>query len=387
MENNIKVFGAPVTAEAPIHTEDVVKTAENVLDETSKADVNQETDQTKTEESTVKPVTETKPTAESTDNKPKNEEFKISFNEEVQKPAESQTAKQETMAVTDEMVSKFLKETYNIDVKNLAELSKKEELPEEVAKFKKFYEETGGKSHKDFQNAQKDWAKEPKDDTIKEFMKYENPNMSEQDIDDQIDLLRVTQDDEDELDQRELKRRKLDYNKEYSKALEFMNKKSEEFKSPERNQIQQKPPTAEEIAKAHEPYWKARNESLKNLNEIDISIEGIGDIKLNISQEHKDLISKNTETQDAFFSRWQDKDGAINTDKSSLDTGWSIPEVRREWIASMLEQANTLIMDKFSKANRNVKLDIIKPVSESEKVGGLTIIGNGDISKAGQPLI
>ena len=155
MENNIKVFGAPVTAEAPIHTEDVVKTSENVLEDTSKVDVNQETDQPKAEESTVKLVTETK-TAESTDNKPKNEEFKVSFNEEVKKPAESQTAKQETTTVTEEMVSKFLKETYNIDVKNLAELSKKEELPEEVAKFKKFYEETGGKSHKDFQNAQKD---------------------------------------------------------------------------------------------------------------------------------------------------------------------------------------------------------------------------------------
>jgi hypothetical protein len=392
-ESQVKVFGQPTVPETPSSTVETKKVEPTTpIVETPKQEVKQETvipkvEDKKVEAPKVEDKTQKVETA-NTDKKDKTPEFKVSFENEVQKTTEP-TTKQETVSVTDEVVSKFLKDTYNIEVEKLSDLSKKEELPESVAQFKKFVEETGRTSLNDFYNAQKDWGKESKDDTIKEFYKYQYPEMSEEDIDTRLETIAVSKDDEDELGDRELKKLKSDYNTEYSKALSFMNKKSKEFKAPmDSKTVQPKQQTPEEKAETYKPYWESRDKSLNNLKEINLNIEGMGGIKLEVTDEHRNLISKHTETEEAFFSRWQDKKGVIDTDKSSLDTGWSIPEVRQVWIASMLEQAHGLTLEQFSKDNRNVKLDKIAQVTENESGASIQVVGDSprQSNTMGKPL-
>jgi hypothetical protein len=393
-ESNVKVFGTPQpvteTQSPTVETKKVEPTTPIV--ETPKQEVKQETvipkvEEKKVETTKVEDKTKKVETAK-TDKTEKKSDFKVSFENEVKKTTES-TTKQETVSVTEEVVAKFLKDTYNIEVEKLSDLSKKEILPESVAKFAKFNKETG-RGIDDFYNAQKDWVKESKDDTIKEFYKYQYPDMSEEDIDTRLDLIKVSKDDEDELEERDLKQRKLDYNTEHSKALSFMDKKSKEFQTPLENQtVQPKKQTPEEIAETYKPYWDARDKSLSKLKEIKIDLNGIGDIKLEVSDEHRDLISKHTETEESFFGRWKDDKGIIQTDKSSLDTLWSIPEIRQNLISSMLEQANTLILENFSKNNRNVTLDKIAQVNENESGASVKVVGDQNSQqekKMGSPL-
>ena len=354
----------------------------------TKADENKPIDTTK-----KNPLEPIKKVEKSEEKKPIDDsekpKFNVTFDNQLEKPKTTEkTIPQETVNLTEQSVIEFLKKE-GVNVGNISELSAKDVLSESVEKFKKFEEETG-RGIKDFYNSMRDWSKESKEDTIKEFYKYQYPDSSEEDINEHLELLTVTDEEEEDLDSRTLKERKLKFNETYSKALSFMSKKSKEFSTPDNKAQTQKPQTAEEIAKAHEPYWKKRDESLDKLQEVKFSIEGLGDIVLPISDDDKALVSKHTNTQEAFFERWTDEKGALNTDKSSLDVLWSIPEIRQPMLSNLMEQLNALVLDKFSKENRNVDLSRHKQKPEVEQNGAsLEVFGNGkteEENKAGTPL-
>ena len=329
--------------------------------------------------------TETTENQKTETDKAENKPVNISFKKTEAKIEKAETQQKETLELTEESVLEWLKDK-GVTADKISDLSKKEELSEGVAKFKKFQNETG-RGHKDFYNAQKDWSKESKDDTIKEFYKYEHKNISDEDINDRIDLLKVTEEDEENLRDRELRQRKLEYNSEYAKALEFMKGKTEEYSTPLDSAVQKKAPTTEEIAESYKPYWEKRDKSLAKLTDVEFNIEGIGDIKLPVTTEHKQKISEITETQDSFINRWAGKDGTIDTDRSSEDTMWSVPEIRNEFIASIVEQAQALIIENFSKDKRNVTLGKEKIEQINPKQGAFQVIGDTETSKAGTPLI
>lgn len=313
-------------------------------------------------------------------------EGKVEVKTETQKPETSKP--QETVSVTEETVLEFLKNK-GVKATSIADLSKPQNLPEAVEAFKKFHEETGRDSQA-FVTANKDWTKEPKDNVIKEFYKYKNPNISDESIQTKIDLLRVTDEDKEDLEPRDYRSRKLKYDETHEEALAFMQKISQDHKAPkiEYATAQQKPLTEEEIAELHKPYWNSRDKSLSKMNEFKMNVEGLGEIKVNISEEHKLAVSKNTETQDAFFERWKTKDGNIDTDKSTLDTAWSIPEVRQKFISDIIEQTTVLALENLSKDMRNVNLtDPNKTQQSVPQVGGLQVSGSSKSSGMGTPLI
>lgn len=294
----------------------------------------------------------------------------------------------ETYSVTDDSVLKFLK-TKGLDISSLDEVTKKTKLPDAVEEFKKFNEKTGGGINA-FYNSQKDWTTEPKNSTLKEYIKYQNPGASDEDVNTQLELLSVSEEEEDELSERELKQRKLDYNREYNKALKFMKGVSEDFKVPKENQVaQQKPPTPEQIEEAHRPWRELRDKSLEKLNEISLPIEGLGDIKLPITQEQKNLIVNATQTQEAFFERWKNDDGSLNSDKSTLDTAWGTQEIRDELIANLLSEAHAMFEENSSKTRRNVTLGKPNKETKTETDSSFTVIGSKKTegnSNMGKPL-
>lgn len=272
----------------------------------------------------------------------------------------------ETRSISEDDVINFLKNEVQLDVSNIKEISKKQILPDSVKEFKKFVEETG-RGHVAFLNAKKDWTKEDRDVTIKEHLKYTNKNLSDEDIQTQLDLLKIPEEEREEMTDREIRSQELEYNKAYSEALAYMQDVSTKFGKPlEQVKPEIKQPTPEEIAEAHRPYWKKRDTSLDNFNEVNIPIEGLGDIKIPMNDNLKDLISRKTQTQSDFFSSWMEKDAkgqeSINTDKSVNDVSWSIPEVREYFIEEILSQAHTMFMTQFSKENRNVTIDKAKDI-------------------------
>ena len=400
-QHGIKVFGgATATAEAPNpnpnpNDANAEKANTNVDDlgkstsETEKKETSKDVDVDKNKDRAIEDANKQKaPTPDNkekgkVDESEKGSGLKIDFGnqnkEKVGEPKPSTDNKQETVSVTREVVLDFLKKNGFDDIKDLNELSKPETLPEAVAKFKEYHEETG-RGIKDFYNLQKDWKSEPKESAIKEYLRLKHPDLDEDQINTQFDVFNVTEEDEEQLSPRELTRAKAEFDKTYSDALSFLNQKTKEYNVPLENV--QKPnaqPSKEDIAKAHEPYWKERDNFLKDFNEIKFNIEGIGEIKINIDEDDKSAITQRTETVDSMIASWQNDDKSVNHSKLVPDNAWAIPSVREKMLKSIIEQTHTLTLEKFSKENRNVDLDDLNK-KESTKNGN----NNGALVKMGE---
>lgn len=325
---------------------------------------------------------------------PETKSFKVneqSFSEDEPGKAttEIQEKAKETEPISEQAVLSFLKEK-GIEVSTINDLSKKEVLSEPVLEFKKFNEKTG-RGIEAFINSKKEWEKVSEDETIKEFYRYSEPNLSEEDIQNELDLIKLTQDERDEMSEREIKLADQNYRKTYAKALAFMKNVSKEYSLPaEEKKIEKKALSEEEIAKAYRPYWEKRDKSLSKLNDISIKVADLGDIKLPITQTHKDLIAKATQTQEDYFGRWLMKDGSIDTDRVSIDVAFSIPEIRNELHSEMISQIYNLLKEEESKKRRNVTLDGGRVTADQEgRKGVITFNSKNEQtnSRMGQPLI
>lgn len=339
--------------------------------------------ETKTEDIDKSKVIENESKTDLEDNKPS---FKV-IPKETEKTETKQEDK-ETETLSEDKVKSFLKSKYGIDVSDFNEFSKPEKLSDPVAEFKKFNEQTG-RGINAYYNSKRDWSKEESDATISEFYKYQNPNLSDEDIKLELDIIKLTDEEKEELSPREVKEIESKYRKEHSKAVEYMNNLAKDYSLPlEQGKPEAKKElTADEISKMYAPHREKVNKSLEKLNEISINFEGLGELKTTLTQEQKDLIYNRSQTEKDFFSGWTKEDGSFDTDKSSLDIAWSIPEIRNELISEYLIQAHTKMKEQDSKTRRNVTIDSKKEKTPQETKSIMTTFGASESNKMGTPLI
>lgn len=392
-ENKIVFFSAKNTEEKEKPNNDVQKPNEEVKTEKIQYQGTKETEKPEDIDEVSKTTTDKgseidKKVIEENQDKPKENPFTI--NEGGSQETATKDKVKETEPISEKAVLDFLKEK-GIEVETVGDLSKREVLSEPVLEFKKYNEKTG-RGIDAYINSRKDWTKAPEEDTIREYLRYSEPNLSEEDIENEIDLIKLTEDERDDLSEREVKSVDQKFRKTYAKALAYMKNVSKEYSLPlEEKKIGQQQISKEDLAKAYKPYWDKRDKSLEKLNDISINVKDLGEIKLPVSDTHKELIAKVTETQEDYFQRWLDKDGLIDTDKSSLDVAFSIPEIRNELHSEMINQVYNLLKEKESKTRRNVTLDGNKTTTEtgSGKKGVITFNSksNNSNSRMGQPLI
>jgi hypothetical protein len=315
----------------------------------------------------------------------------LSFDKKDPKPEAKpeETSKETVNVLTDEAVRDYLKTTLNLDIESLDQLSRKETLSESVQKFKDFEEQTG-RGMTDFLNSQKDWSKESKDSTLREYLKYEYPNYSEEDLEEHMNVITVTEDDEDEMSAKEISKKKLESKQLYNKALDFMQKKSKEFASPTKTNAQ--PQTEEEIAESYKPYWSKRDKSLQSFNDIKMSLGG-QEISLPISKEQKSMLASATQSIDSLFQPYVQEAGkgevGVNTDSLIEDQAWANKSIRTTLLADFSKQLQSIVIDNFSKENRNVTLGKNKTGNpKPESKAGLTVVSKSNNSnRIGKALI
>ena len=374
----------PVEKKEPsqVKVDDIKKTEEPKEPNTSK--------ETKDEEGKVISKVDDKKSSEDREEEGGYKPVELTFNQEEpkEKASPENTSKETENVITDEAVREYLK-TKGLDVDSLDQLSRKETLSEPVQKFKEFEEQTG-RGMEDFLNSQRDWSKESKEDTLREFLKYEYPNSTDEDLDTRVELLTLTEEDEDEMSPKDLKSKKLEINQVYNKALDFMQKKSKEFATPKKADA--KPMTEEDAAKAHRPYWDKRDKSLASLNEIKMRL-GDNEISLTISKEHKAMLATQTQTVDSLFQSYvqEAKEGevGVNTDSLLLDQAWANPAIRNTLLADFSKQIQSLTIDEFSKKNRNVNLGKQQKVlpNQNSKAGVTISSTSGSSKNMGKALI
>ncbi len=396
-ENNhgIKVFGA--TTVAPETKTDVQQPKnEQIPTRTDEpTGTKKETSATTENDRLIENVIEKGDREPSNDSKEKSEPSKgleIDFGKkDSQKTETSKEQKQETVSLTKESVTSWLKQNGFEGINDISELSKQVTLNDQVEKFKKFNEETG-RGIKDFYNLQKDWKSESSENRIKEFIRLKHPNLNEEQVETQFKVINVTPDDEDVMTEREFAKAKAEFDKMDSDAITFLNTKSKEYNvpldSPKASAPQQ---TEEDIATQMRPYHDARDKSLKNLNEVKFNIKGLGEINIPIDSDDKKMISDNTYSVDSMVNRWRGKDGNLKMEELLEDNAWGNPVTRIKMISSMADQLNTLIMEKYSKENRNVDLDDLNTRKEqtSRTNGDLTVFkkeSETDSQQYGRPV-
>lgn len=124
----------------------------------------------------------------------------------------------------------FLKKSKGLDVESFDDLLKPKEsrkLSPEVEKFLEFSDKTGNTNYNDFLATQKDWSVESKDTVIKEYLKIENPTLSEK----QIDFL-YNKDynyDEDIDDEDEVMLKSINVERDFQKGVKLLDARKEEF--------------------------------------------------------------------------------------------------------------------------------------------------------------
>lgn len=404
-DHGIVVFGdATATPETTPNNDAKETKPENKTDD-KPSDANSQKQETVENKADDKPKSEAKPKEEkpkasdTTDKKETSkpsEGLKFDFGNNSEKPTDSQKPtdnQQETASVvTREKVLEYLNQNGFEGIKDISDLSKEVALPEQVEKFRKYHEETG-RGIKDFYSLQRDWKSETPESRIKEYLRLKYPDLDEEQIQTQYDVVRVTEEDEDSLSSRELSRAKAEFDKMDSDAIAYLTSKSKEYEVPLQNtQTQAKPQSKEDIAKAHRPYWDARGKSLEKFNDFSFKIEGLGEIKVSIDSDDKKAIENRTETLDSMINSWRNKDNSLNTDNLVSDNAWAIPAVRQKLLMSIAEQVHTLTLENFSKENRNVDLDDPNKSSKQNQVnnGDMVVFGDKKSKQSqqfGQPII
>ena len=124
----------------------------------------------------------------------------------------------------------FIKKTRGLDAESIDDLLKPKEskkLSPEVEKFLEFTEKTGNTNYNDFLATQKDWSAEGKDVVIKEFLKIENPTLSEK----QIDFLynKNYAFDEDIDDEDVIMEKSINVERDFQKGVKVLDARKEEF--------------------------------------------------------------------------------------------------------------------------------------------------------------
>lgn len=136
----------------------------------------------------------------------------------------------------DARVISYFAKKHNKELSSIDELFVKPEpvnvdemLPSDVSAFYKFKKETG-RGLEDFVKVNRSYESEPSDKVLKEYIKMANPTFDDDDV--ASEYAERFEFDEDEDDPSEIKRKKRELKKEYSKALEFFNTQKQKYAVP-----------------------------------------------------------------------------------------------------------------------------------------------------------
>ena len=158
--------------------------------------------------------------------------------EQVQEQAEDVQEKEEVVSkpveLDDQSILNYLKERRNVEAESLDVLlnNDKQEaqpLPEDVANFMKYKQETG-RSFEDYARLQQDWSAIDDTNVIREYYKQEKPHLDAEEIDYLINEEFSFDSDLDE--EKDIKKKKIAYKEELYKARNHFEGMKEKYKAP-----------------------------------------------------------------------------------------------------------------------------------------------------------
>jgi len=115
------------------------------------------------------------------------------------------------------------------EFKNSLTPKEQKKLAPEIEAYNDFYEKTGNKNYNDFLETQKDWEAETPENTLKEFIRLSNPDLSAKERERLYEKKYSIENLDEEDDEDEILDKKIDTKEDLRKAKEFFSKRKEEF--------------------------------------------------------------------------------------------------------------------------------------------------------------
>jgi hypothetical protein len=154
--------------------------------------------------------------------------------EEVKNEEEQEDNEEEyiTLELTEELAFNHLAEINGMSIdefKNSLNPKEQKKYAPEIEGFQDFYEKTGNKNFNDFLETQKDWSSETPENTLREYIRLSNPDLTKKEQDFLYNEKYSTQDLDEEDDENLITKKGIELKTDLRKAYDFFSKRKEEF--------------------------------------------------------------------------------------------------------------------------------------------------------------
>ena len=304
-----------------------------------------------------------------------------------EEPKEEAQQVQEDKSLSDEDVLSYISERYGKTINSfdelVAERSESEELPEDVAAYYKYKKETG-RGMNDFVRLNRSSDEMDDDDLLLNYYMETEEGLDRSDIEDMIyDKFHM---DEDLMEEREIKSKKIERKKELAKAKKHFDAQREKYKAP----LESSAALSAEDKSALEQYRKYLNNADSERQEAERKAEWFkkktsevfsNDFKgfdFSIDEKPytyspgavKDLQKAQSDIYN-FIGKFIDKDGLLN-DASGYHKALSVAMNPDKFAKFFYEQGRAEAIEGDARRAKNIKMDV-RQSPQSTSDGGFKV--------------
>lgn len=291
----------------------------------------------------------------------------------------------------DEDVLSYLKSKYNKEANSLDDLfapvePQKELLPEDVEAFYRFKKETG-RGLEDFYRVNQDFSNEKPERLLATYFKEMNPELDDEDI--QYEMSDRFGYDEDMDDERDIKKKKLAFKKELTKATKYFEDQKEKYRAPlesigtssissedqealrsYKEYTSQLSAQQQEQAKKSEFFVQKTNELFSN--EFEGFKFGIGDKDLSWKPSNAEDLKNKQMDISKFFGNFVDDKGYIKDAKAYHKT-IAVAMNPDSFAKFFYEQGKADAIDQSAKQSKNIDMGSVRTTGQPIDKGGFKV--------------
>lgn len=291
----------------------------------------------------------------------------------------------------DEDVLSYLKSKYNKEANSLDDLftpvePQKELLPEDVEAFYRFKKETG-RGLEDFYRVNQDFSSEKPERLLATYFKEMNPELDDEDI--EYEMSDRFSYDEDLDDERDIKKKKLAFKKELTKATKYFEEQKEKYRAPlesfGKSSVSSEDQEAlqsykeymstlsaqqQEQAKKSEFFAQKTNELFSN--EFEGFKFGIGDKDLSWKPSNADDLKNKQMDVSKFFNNFIDDNGYIKDAKAYHKT-IAVAMNPDSFAKFFYEQGKADAIDHSAKQSKNIDMGSVRTTGQPLDKGGFRV--------------
>jgi hypothetical protein len=291
----------------------------------------------------------------------------------------------------DEDVLSYLKSKYNREANSLDDLftpvePQKELLPDDVEAFYRFKRETG-RGLEDFYRVNQDFSNEKPERLLATYLKEISPELDDEDI--QYEMSDRFGYDEDLDDERDIKKKKLAFKKELTKATKYFEEQKEKYRAPlESNGISSVSSEDQEALRSYKEYMsnasaQQQEQSKKSeffvqktnelfSNEFEGFKFGIGDKDVSWKPSNAEDLKNKQMDISKFFGNFVDEKGYIKDAKAYHKT-IAVAMNPDSFAKFFYEQGKSDAIDQSAKQSKNIDMGSVRTTGQPIDKGGFKV--------------